>query len=233
MADLAQQINAVRQRIHHATQDSGRRHEPLLLAISKTHSAQEILSAHREGLVHFGENYLQEALSKIEALHQQALIWHFTGPIQSNKTRAIAEHFSWVHSLDRLKIAQRLNEQRPPELGKLHVCIQVNINRENSKAGVNPEDVFALLDEVSRLERLQLRGLMALPAAENDPVQQRAAFARMAGLLNTLQQQFPELDTLSMGMSADLELAIAEGATIVRVGSAIFGSRLRNTKYED
>lgn len=230
MAELVEHINAVRQRIRNATQKCGRTHEPLLLAISKTRSPHEILAAQQAGLVHFGENYLQEALVKIEALKNHALIWHFTGPIQSNKTRLIAENFSWVHSVDRLKIAERLNEQRPAEFGKLQVCVQVNIDRENSKAGVDPDALATLFRELSQLDRLQLRGLMAIPAAEGDSAQRKAAFANMATLLKDLQMQFPNLDTLSMGMSDDLELAIAEGATIVRVGSAIFGSRLRKTE---
>lgn len=228
MIDIAMHINAVRQRIRSATELSGRTQEPLLLAISKTRSPTELLCAYQAGILHFGENYLQEALEKINALQAYPLIWHFTGPIQSNKTRLIAENFSWVHSIDRIKIAQRLNEQRTVELGKLQVCIQVNIDREKSKAGVLPEALPELAHEINALSHLQLRGLMALPAAEASPAQHQTSFARLADLLTLLQRQSLPMDTLSMGMSDDLELAIAEGATIVRVGSALFGTRIRN-----
>lgn len=228
MIDIVTHINAVRQRIRSATELSGRTQEPLLLAISKTRSPAELLCAYQAGIVHFGENYLQEALKKINALQGYPLTWHFTGPIQSNKTRLIAENFSWVHSLDRIKIAQRLNAQRPAELGKLQVCIQVNIDREKSKAGVLPEALPELAHEINALSHLQLRGLMALPAAVSHPAQHQTSFARLADLLTLLQRQSLPMDTLSMGMSDDLELAIAEGATIVRVGSALFGTRIRN-----
>lgn len=228
MIDIVTHINAVRQRIRSATELSGRTQEPLLLAISKTRSPAELLCAYQAGIVHFGENYLQEALKKINALQGYPLTWHFTGPIQSNKTRLIAENFSWVHSLDRIKIAQRLNAQRPAELGKLQVCIQVNIDREKNKAGVLPEALPELAHEINALSHLQLRGLMALPAAVSHPAQHQTSFARLADLLTLLQRQSLPMDTLSMGMSDDLELAIAEGATIVRVGSALFGTRIRN-----
>ena len=175
----------------------------------------------------FGENYLQEALDKIAALQGKTpgLEWHFIGPIQSNKTRPIAEHFDWVHSVDRLKIAQRLSEQRPEELGPLNICLQVNISAEASKSGLAPEALPEVAAQVAQLPRLRLRGLMAIPAPSDDMKQQRAAFAAVRGLYEQLRAGGLAMDTLSMGMSADLEAAVAEGATIVRVGSAIFGAR--------
>ena len=199
----------------------------LLLAVSKTRPEQDIRSAHKCGLREFGESYLQEALDKIEALQDLDLIWHFIGPIQSNKTRPIASNFHWVHSVDRAKIARRLSEQRPPGLPPLQVCLQVNISAEQSKSGVAPEQLPQLAQEVAQLPRLQLRGLMAIPAATQDSLQQRRAFAQLRREFEQLQLQLPGLDTLSMGMSGDMESAIAEGATILRIGSAMFGPRNR------
>jgi len=199
----------------------------LLLAVSKTRPEQDIRSAHKCGLREFGESYLQEALDKIEALQDLDLVWHFIGPIQSNKTRPIASNFHWVHSVDRAKIARRLSEQRPPGLSPLQVCLQVNISAEQSKSGVAPEQLPQLAQEVAQLPRLQLRGLMAIPAATQDSLQQRRAFAQLRREFEQLQLQLPELDTLSMGMSGDMESAIAEGATILRIGSAMFGPRNR------
>jgi len=199
----------------------------LLLAVSKTRPEQDIRSAHRCGLHEFGESYLQEALDKIEALQDLDLVWHFIGPIQSNKTRPIASSFHWVHSVDRAKIARRLSEQRPPGLPPLQVCLQVNISAEQSKSGVAPEQLPQLAQEVAQLPRLQLRGLMAIPAATQDSLQQRKAFAQLRREFEQLQLQLPGLDTLSMGMSGDMESAIAEGATILRIGSAMFGPRNR------
>ena len=199
----------------------------LLLAVSKTRPEQDIRSAHKCGLREFGESYLQEALDKIEALQDLDLVWHFIGPIQSNKTRPIASNFHWVHSVDRAKIARRLSEQRPPGLPPLQVCLQVNISAEQSKSGVAPEQLPQLAQEVAQLPRLQLRGLMAIPAATQDSLQQRRAFAQLRREFEQLQLQLPELDTLSMGMSGDMESAIAEGATILRIGSAMFGPRNR------
>ena len=175
----------------------------------------------------FGESYLQEALDKIEALQDLDLVWHFIGPIQSNKTRPIASSFHWVHSVDRAKIARRLSEQRPPGLPPLQVCLQVNISAEQSKSGVAPEQLPQLAQEVAQLPRLQLRGLMAIPAATQDSLQQRRAFAQLRREFEQLQLQLPGLDTLSMGMSGDMGSAIAEGATILRIGSAMFGPRNR------
>ena len=199
----------------------------LLLAVSKTRPEQDIRSAHKCGLREFGESYLQEALDKIEALQDLDLVWHFIGPIQSNKTRPIANNFHWVHSVDRAKIARRLSEQRPPGLPPLQVCLQVNISAEQSKSGVAPEQLPQLAQEVAQLPRLQLRGLMAIPAATQDSLQQRRAFAQLRREFEQLQLQLPGLDTLSMGMSDDMESAIAEGATILRIGSAMFGPRNR------
>ena len=199
----------------------------LLLAVSKTRTEHDIRSAHKRGLREFGESYLQEALDKIEALQDLDLVWHFIGPIQSNKTRPIASSFHWVHSVDRAKIARRLSEQRPPGLPPLQVCLQVNISAEQSKSGVAPEQLPQLAQEVAQLPRLQLRGLMAIPAATQDSLQQRKAFAQLRREFEQLQLQLPGLDTLSMGMSGDMESAIAEGATILRIGSAMFGPRNR------
>jgi pyridoxal phosphate enzyme (YggS family) len=200
-----------------------------LLAVSKTFGAEVVIDAAGAGQASFGENYLQEALDKQQAVHalrpDLRLEWHFIGPIQSNKTRPIAEHFAWVHALDREKIARRLSEQRPASLPPLNICLQVNVSGEASKSGVAPPEVLALAQAVATLPGLRLRGLMAIPEPANDFESQRQPFA----LLRTLQQQLTEAgiptDTLSMGMSADMDAAIAEGATIVRIGTAIFGKR--------
>ena len=197
----------------------------LLLAVSKTRPAADLRGAYACGLTQFGESYLKEALEKMDALADLPLTWHFIGPIQSNKTRAIAERFQWVHSVDRLKIARRLDEQRPEGLPPLQVCIQVNISAEESKSGAAPEEVAPLAEAIAAMPGLTLRGLMAIPAATPDEASQRSAFARLRGIFEDLQPGFPDLDTLSMGMSGDLEAAIAEGSTIVRVGTALFGPR--------
>ena len=204
-----------------------------LLAVSKTFGVVEVLAAARAGQRCFGENYVQEAVEKMAQAAARwpgpPLQWHMIGPIQSNKTRAIAEHFDWVHSVDRLKIAQRLSEQRPDHLPPLQVLLQVNVSGEASKSGAAPEELSALALAVAALPRLRLRGLMAIPAPTDDVQRQRAAFARLRALLERLRRQLPDLtlDTLSMGMSADLESAIAEGSTLVRVGTGIFGARGR------
>ena len=197
----------------------------LLLAVSKTRPAGDIRAAFEAGLSDFGESYLQEAVEKIHALADLPLTWHFIGPIQSNKTRQIAEHFHWVHSVDRLKIARRLQEQRPDELPPLQVCLQVNISGEASKSGADAAEVRPLAQAIAGMPNLKLRGLMAIPAATEDEEAQRQAFARLRSLLEDLQSDHPDLDTLSMGMSDDLEAAIAEGSTIVRIGTALFGPR--------
>ena len=196
-----------------------------LLAVSKTFPAEAVREAYRGGQTAFGENYLQEALEKMEALRDLPLEWHFIGPIQSNKTRAIAENFAWVHSVDRLKIAERLSAQRPAQLPPLNVCLQVNVSGEESKSGVAPSEVVRLAQAVACLPHLRLRGLMTIPAPAKDEAAQRAPFARMRALLEQLMSQGIMLDTLSMGMSYDYAAAIQEGATIVRIGTAIFGAR--------
>jgi hypothetical protein len=193
-----------------------------LLAVSKTKPAAAMRDAFAAGIRDFGENYLQEALAKQDELRDLPLVWHFIGPIQSNKARAIAEHFDWVHSVDRLKIAQRLDEQRPAEAPPLNVCIQVNVSGEASKSGCAPEELAALARAIHSLPRLKLRGLMAIPEPSDDRAAQDAAFASVQRLQAELGLP---LDTLSMGMSHDLEAAIAHGATWVRVGTALFGAR--------
>jgi hypothetical protein len=196
-----------------------------LLAVSKTWGQDAVRAAHAAGQLAFGENYIQEGVDKIQALNDLPLVWHCIGPIQSNKTRSVAEHFDWVHSVDRLKIAQRLSEQRPPHLPPLQVCIQVNVDGGETKSGVNPAALPELVQAVSSLPRLQLRGLMTIPEPAETATQMRAVHAQARALFEQLRQQGWPLDTLSMGMSADLDAAIAEGSTLVRVGTAIFGRR--------
>ncbi|MES2320509.1 MAG: YggS family pyridoxal phosphate-dependent enzyme [Pseudomonadota bacterium] len=230
MSTIAHNLQAVDDSIHAAASAAGRaRAEVQLLAVSKTFPAQAVLEAVEAGQSAFGENYLQEALDKIAAvsvaLPGRRIEWHFIGPIQSNKTRPIAASFDWVHTVERFKIAQRLSEQRPADSAPLNICLQVNISGEASKSGVSPEELPELARLVAQLPRLQLRGLMAIPEPETDPARQRAAFARLRELAEGLRADGIALDTLSMGMSADMGAAIAEGATIVRVGSAIFGAR--------
>jgi len=239
MSSLQQQVQAglrrVNERISTAAQAVSRdRGTITLLAVSKTFGANAVLAAARAGQRCFGENYVQEAVGKIGELRRRCaagetaaagLQWHFIGPIQSNKTRQIAEHFDWVESVDRLRIAQRLSEQRPADRPPLNVLLQVNISGEPTKSGVSPADVPALAMAVAALPRLCLRGLMAIPEPEADPARQRIALARMRALFEQLRADGLPLDTLSMGMSADLEAAIAEGATLLRVGTAIFGAR--------
>ena len=196
-----------------------------LLAVSKTVPADTIRELFSYGQKSFGENYIQEALDKMSVLNDLNIEWHLIGPIQSNKTAKVAEHFAWVHSLDRLKIAQRLSEQRPDSLPVLNVCVQVNLSGEESKSGVAPEEVPALALQIADLPRLRLRGLMAIPSPMDDPILQRSAYHPMQDLLADLRALGLDCDTLSMGMSADLASAIAEGATWVRVGTALFGAR--------
>lgn len=223
MSTIADNVSQVDERIRAAALAAQRDPSTIgLLAVSKTKPAAALREAFAAGLRDFGENYLQEALSKQLELTDLALCWHFIGPIQSNKTRAIAEHFAWVHSVDRLKIAQRLSEQRPAELPPLNICIQVNVSGEASKSGCTPADLPALAAAISALPRLTLRGLMAIPEPTEDPTEQNAAFAAVRSLQDSLNLP---LDTLSMGMSHDLEAAISQGATWVRVGTALFGAR--------
>ena len=223
MSTIADNIAQVSSRIRAAALAAQRdEHSVQLLAVSKTKPAEALREAYAAGLRDFGENYLQEALGKQLELADLPLIWHFIGPIQSNKTRAIAEHFAWVHSVDRLKIAQRLSEQRPADLPPLNICIQVNVSGEASKSGCTPADLPALANAISELPRLTLRGLMAIPEPTDDRAEQDAAFAAVQSLQASLNLP---LDTLSMGMSHDLESAIAQGATWVRIGTALFGAR--------
>ncbi|MCI8208010.1 YggS family pyridoxal phosphate enzyme [Pseudomonas sp. S25] len=223
MSMIAANISTLGERISAAAQSAQRDPASIgLLAVSKTKPAQALREAYAAGLRDFGENYLQEALGKQLELADLPLCWHFIGPIQSNKTRAIAENFAWVHSVDRLKIAQRLSEQRPAELPPLNICIQVNVSGEASKSGCTPADLPALAEAISALPRLKLRGLMAIPEPTEDSAEQNAAFAAVSSL--QAQLNLP-LDTLSMGMSHDLEAAIAQGATWVRIGTALFGAR--------
>ncbi|WP_289328898.1 YggS family pyridoxal phosphate-dependent enzyme [Pseudomonas sp. 'CRE Jenny 4'] len=223
MSTIADNIGLVSQRIRAAADAVQRDASSIhLLAVSKTKPAQAVREAYAAGLRDFGENYLQEALGKQADLTDLPLSWHFIGPIQSNKTRAIAEHFAWVHSVDRLKIAQRLSEQRPADLPPLNICIQVNVSGEASKSGCTPADLLALATAISALPRLKLRGLMAIPEPTEDRAEQDAAFATVRDLQASLNLA---LDTLSMGMSHDLESAIAQGATWVRIGTALFGAR--------
>ena len=224
--DIPQNLAKLTERIRAAAQQCQRDPADItLLAASKAQSANAIAAAAAAGIAHVGENYLQEALEKQARLGDLPLTWHYIGPIQSNKTRSIAEHFDWVHSVDRLKIARRLAGQRPPHLPPLQVCLQVNISGEGSKSGATPEELPALAGAIADLDQLQLRGLMAIPAPTASDAEQHAAFAALRQLMEGLRERLPALDTLSMGMSADLEAAIAEGSTIIRVGTGIFGPR--------
>lgn len=228
MATIAEQYQNVIGRIEAACRASGRDVRSVtLLAVSKTFPAEAVRAVTTLGQHAFGENYVQEALAKMEALRdlRSSLEWHLIGPLQSNKTRDVAEAFDWVHSLDRLKIAQRLSDQRPPRLGPLQVCLQVNISGESSKSGILPAELPALARAVAALPNLRLRGLMAIPEPAADAAAQRRPHAELRGLYDALRREGHALDTLSMGMSADLEAAIAEGATMVRIGTAIFGAR--------
>jgi pyridoxal phosphate enzyme (YggS family) len=226
MTAILSNLQAVNRAVSAAAIAAGRAPDSVqLLAVSKTFPPAAVREAYHAGQTTFGENYLQEALDKIAALHDLPLQWHFIGPIQSNKTRPIAEHFDWVHSVDRLKIAERLSAQRPATLPPLNICLQVNVSGEASKSGIAPQVLMQLARDVMKLPRLRLRGLMAIPAPADDPQQQRAPFVLMREMLAALNAQGMALDTLSMGMSHDFAVAIQEGATIVRVGTAIFGNR--------
>lgn len=228
MSKIAVQLETTRRRIARAEQSAQRRPGSVkLLAVSKTCSSDAVRAAFAAGQRAFGENYVQEALDKIAALAdlREQLEWHFIGPLQSNKTRAVAEHFDWVHSVDRLKIAQRLAEQRPAHLPPLNVCLQVNISGEASKSGVSAADAPALAHAIAALPMLRLRGLMAIPEPTAELAEQRLPHRKLADLFATLRADGLDLDTLSTGMSADLEAAVLEGATLVRIGTAIFGAR--------
>ncbi len=225
---VSDNLQAIRHRISEAARACGRdAADILLLAVSKTKPDADIIAAHAAGQTAFGENYVQEGCDKAQRLTEAGLKldWHFIGPIQSNKTRPVATWFDWVHSIDREKIASRLSEQRDAHRPPLNVCIQVNVSGETSKSGVAPDELPALADAVARLPRLALRGLMAIPEPTDDAALQRRRFAHLRQLRDELNARGHALDTLSMGMSQDLEAAIAEGATLVRVGSALFGAR--------
>ena len=226
MTTIEGNLQHVRARIATACAAAGRNVEDVtLLAVSKTWGADAVRAAWEAGQIAFGENYVQEAVAKIAALRDLPVQWHCIGPLQSNKTRLVAEHFDWVHTVDRLKIAERLSEQRPEALAPLNVCIQVNIDGGPSKSGVAPAEAPALAQAVAQLPRLRLRGLMTIPDITSDLIAARAIHSRARALFDQLNHEGLALDTLSMGMSADLEPAIAAGATMVRVGSAIFGAR--------
>lgn len=226
MHDIAQAVGETTARIAAAERRFGRRPGSVaLIAVSKTRPVTDIRTAMAAGLHRFGESYVSEALAKIEALAEQGLEWHFIGPVQSNKTRAIASRFDWVHGIDRLKIARRLNDQRPAACPPLNVCIQVNVSGEPGKSGVAPQAAAAIAEAVARLPRLRLRGLMTIPAPGGDFATQRLAFRQLRELQAMLRARGLALDTLSMGMTADLEAAIAEGATLVRIGTGLFGER--------
>ena len=199
--------------------------EVALIAVSKTRSIEEIRALAQHGQIDFAENYVQESVDKITKITDIPLTWHFIGPIQKNKTKLIAEHFHWVHSIDREIIAQRLNDQRPNKLVNLNVCMQINIDNESTKSGISAEKAYSLAEFIHSLPRLTLRGLMAIPSATDDVKKQTSAFKKMSSLLNELKQTYPTLDTLSMGMSNDFESAIANGSTMVRIGTALFGPR--------
>lgn len=226
MTDIKKRLISIKDNIHLVEESLPKPHLLVtLLAVSKTWSAEAIHQANQAGQRHFGENYLQEALKKITLLQDLDLEWHFIGPIQSNKTKEIAAHFDWVQSLDRAKIAQRLAKQRPENKPDLNVCIQVNIDSESSKSGIMPAELFSFAREISQINRLALRGLMIIPTKTGNEQQQRIAFKKAYSLFEQLANQYPTVDTLSMGMSADMILAIEEGSTMVRIGTALFGQR--------
>ena len=228
MTMIQTQLQTVRDRMTAACLAAGRAPDAVsLLAVSKTFDAQAVAEAHAAGQTAFGENYIQEAVQKITALRHLPLQWHCIGPIQSNKTRLVAEHFDWVHTVDRLKVAQRLSEQRPAGLPPLQVCLQVNVDGGNTKSGVPPEAALALARQVAALPHLQLRGIMSIPEPAPDFVAACALFSRVKAVFDALNADGLALDTLSMGMSADMEAAIYAGSTLVRVGTAIFGGRPR------
>ena len=226
MSTLASALQSVRARIDRAARAAGRGGSEIqLLAVSKTWPAPRLREAWQAGQRAFGENYAQEGVQKIGQLSDLTIEWHFIGPVQSNKTRALAENFAWVHSVDREKIAERLSAARPPELPPLNVCLQVNVSGEATKGGVAPADACALARAVARLPHMRLRGLMTLPQPEHDQEAQRKWFRMLREIRDRVAAEGIALDTLSMGMSDDLEAAILEGATIVRVGTAVFGPR--------
>ncbi len=226
MQNIEANLNEVRREIAAAERKFGRPSGAVrLLAVSKMRPIADIVAAARAGQRDFGENYVQEAVAKIDALRQHGLCWHFIGPIQSNKTRLIGRHFDWVHCVDRIKIATRLNAARPADLPALNVCIQVNISGERTKSGIEPDQALELAESIAALPKLRLRGLMTMPALTGDFAQQRRAFQLLHQCYSALQQAGLALDTLSMGTTGDMQAAIAEGASMVRLGTAIFGPR--------
>ncbi len=223
---IAYNLDKVFQRIERSSQlNKSIEHPVTLLAVSKTHKINKIQEAYDAGQKDFGENYLQEAVDKINTLSKLDIHWHYIGPIQSNKTAKIAQYFDWVHSVDRLKIAKRISSQRPENLSPINMCLQVNISNEENKSGVSPDELNELMVQVQSLDNIRLRGLMCIPAKTDDVDEQRSAFKKMYDLFQQQKTQFPDIDTLSMGMSADLEAAIMEGSTMVRIGTDIFGAR--------
>jgi pyridoxal phosphate enzyme (YggS family) len=229
MSTIKENIIAVQRRLQQAASDAGRNPADVkLLAVTKTRNSAQISLAMDAGIYRFGENYLQEAMDKIDQLRDTRLEWHFIGPLQSNKTRQAAENFAWVHAVDRLKIAQRLSSQRPDNMPALNICLQINIDDEASKSGFNQDQTIEVAATIAQLPKLKLRGLMAIPKPRSTYMEQRQPFAKLRALMqqiNNALDNSQKLDTLSMGMSADLEAAIAEGATLVRVGTDIFGAR--------
>lgn len=223
--DLAHNISSIREKIEATCHKHNRSDDVQLIAVSKTRTADECRQAYTCGQIHFGENYLQEALDKISVLSDLDIVWHFIGPIQKNKTRPIAENFSWVHSIDREIIAQRLSEQRPVHLPALKVCIQINIDDEDSKSGITPEQLPNLAEKIDALANIELAGLMAIPRVQADFNSQHETFDQLRLLLRSLKPELKHSNTLSMGMSNDYEAAIAAGSTMVRIGTAIFGPR--------
>ncbi|MGB2045546.1 MAG: YggS family pyridoxal phosphate-dependent enzyme [Porticoccaceae bacterium] len=229
MSTIENNITAVQRRLQQAASDAGRNPADIrLLAVTKTRNCSQISRAMDAGISCFGENYLQEAMDKMEQLRDKPLEWHFIGPLQSNKTRQAAENFAWIHAIDRLKIAQRLSAQRPDNLPALNICLQINIDNESSKSGFNQDQAMDVAATIAQLPNLKLRGLMAIPKPRSTHMEQRQPFAQLRNLMQQINSELDnseKLDTLSMGMSADLEAAIAEGATLIRVGTDIFGAR--------
>lgn len=222
---ISENLSRIQQQIEQISAEY-QRENVRLLAVSKTKPVQAIEEAIRADQCAFGENYVQEGVEKIAYFSgNKSLEWHFIGPLQSNKSRLVAEHFDWIQTVDRFKIAERLNDQRPEHLPPLNVLIQINISDESSKSGIQPEEMFSLAEKVSQFPRLKLRGLMAIPKPESEPEQQKIALRKMKDLFNRLKQRFESVDTLSMGMSDDMASAIECGSTMVRIGTAIFGAR--------
>lgn len=232
MSTISNRLQDILSAIESAKIASNRQEQVNLLAVSKTQPAIVIREAYAAGQRKFGENYLQEALNKQTQLADLAIEWHFIGPIQSNKTQLIAQHFDWVHSVDRLKIAQRLNDARPTNLPPLQVCLQINVSNEDTKSGVSPDEINALANALLAMPSLKLRGLMAIPAPTNDTNEQRDQFKRVRECYTEMLAQGFLLDTLSIGMSYDFPIAIEQGATIVRIGSALFGHRIKTQEIQ-